>query len=424
VFKKVVLGLVLGVLLISASGVAAFVHLWGKMEQVSLASELADFQRPSQGYVSLTDLLEADENFAELVQNSPDLLEDIPSFSAGQENIGALQQGSNQTFLLLGSDSRTGDNSVWGSLSGERADVLMLVHVNYTSKWVYVLSIPRDLDVSIPNIEACGSQAGRFTKINAAYAGGGLACSVATVESITQVYIDEAASVDFAGFVRLVDAVGGVPVCLQRPINDPDAHAFLASGPQILNGTDALAFARVRKTITGGSDIARLDRQHYLLSQLRAQVNFNSLLSNPVMLYQVASALTENLTLTDSVSSPSELRNLVSRVGSLSSAPFYTASLSHRSAPSPALLLPFKTGVAPTQGLWDFSDKENLEALLEEYMKTFESEEFGLDSLEGFDISSLDPDQVSSFQAESSSPWGVSVDGTLRPGLQGVVCAS
>ncbi|TQN30375.1 LytR family transcriptional attenuator [Haloactinospora alba] len=180
-------------------------------------------------------------------------------------------------FLVIGSDSRDGLTSeeqselgVGGNV-GQRADTMMLVHVNSDRDRVEVVALPRDSWVDIPEHGP--------NKINASYAFGGPSLAVRTVESATDVRIDHYVEVDFSGFVDVVDTLDGIEVCLSQPITDPKADLDMAAGTHRVGGTEALAFARTRKT--AGGDFDRIDRQQQVMSALLDKAMSTDTLSDP-----------------------------------------------------------------------------------------------------------------------------------------------
>lgn len=181
------------------------------------------------------------------------------------------------TFLVIGSDSREAlaeeDRSALsvGSTPGQRSDSMMLVRLNHERDRVTVVGLPRDLWVDIPGEGE--------DKINAAYAYGGPQLAVRTVESVTDVRIDHYVEVDFSGFVGVVDALGGIEVCLPEAITDPKAHLDMEAGTHRVDGTEALAFARTRATPRG--DLDRIDRQQQVLSAMLDQALSSETLSDP-----------------------------------------------------------------------------------------------------------------------------------------------
>lgn len=162
------------------------------------------------------------------------------------------------TFVLvIGSDERPG-------LSGARADALHVVGLNPGANQASVLNIPRDTWVPIP-----GHGMGR---VNSAYTFGGAELQAQTVRDLTGVPISLVLATTFPGMVAMVDALGGIEVDVPIQMDDPNSGAFFSPGPQVLNGTQSLAFTRNRAIPTG--DIARTSNQGqfivHALSKLRA----------------------------------------------------------------------------------------------------------------------------------------------------------
>jgi LCP family protein required for cell wall assembly len=198
----------------------------------------------------------------------------------GLSEEGRPDQTGGLTFLVIGSDNRDEmseeaqeDLSV-GSTPGQRSDSMMLVRLNHDRDRVTVVGIPRDLWVEVPGQGP--------DKINAAYAHGGPQLAVRTVESVTDVRVDHYVEVDFGGFVDVVDALGGIEVCLPEAIHDPKAHLDMEAGTHRVDGTEALAFARTRATSRG--DLDRIDRQQQVLSAMLDQAMSTDTLSNPAKL--------------------------------------------------------------------------------------------------------------------------------------------
>ncbi|OPF77212.1 LytR family transcriptional regulator [Streptomyces antioxidans] len=205
-----------------------------------------------------------------------------------------------QNILLLGSDDRGGEgNGKYGRDSGtQRSDTTILLHLQAGGKGATAVSIPRDLMVDIP---ACDGPDGervqaRFAQFNWAFEAGGAACSIRTVEKLTGIRVDHHMIVDFSGFKRLVNAVGGVEMCLKEPVDDADAHLKLPAGRQVLHGEQALGYVRARYSIGDGSDTERIGRQQEFMGSLVKKVQSNGVLLNPAKLYPVLSAATSSLT--------------------------------------------------------------------------------------------------------------------------------
>jgi LCP family protein required for cell wall assembly len=201
--------------------------------------------------------------------------------------------------LLMGSDTREGQGSGFGDFGGPgRSDTTILLHIAADRQSAIAVSIPRDLWVEIPDCETDdGSTVGGYsTKFNAAFSLGGPACTIRTVEEVTDVFIDHYVVVDFTGFKRVVDALGGVPVCMEEPVDDPKSGLVLPAGVSVVKGEQALAFVRARKTLADGSDTARIARQQEFLSSMVREATSRSLLTNPVRLVEFLDATTSSLT--------------------------------------------------------------------------------------------------------------------------------
>ncbi|WP_233434467.1 LCP family protein [Nocardia yamanashiensis] len=180
-------------------------------------------------------------------------------------------------WLLVGSDSRAGlsteqeqELSTGGEVGSERTDTIILVHVPESGKPTLV-SLPRDSYVSIPGHGK--------DKLNASFAFGGPQLLVQTVEGATGLRIDHYAQIGFGGFAGIVDAVGGIDMCLDEAIDDPLAGIDLKAGCQTLSGKNALGFVRSRATPT--ADLQRMLNQRKFLSALLKKASSPSTLLNP-----------------------------------------------------------------------------------------------------------------------------------------------
>lgn len=220
-----------------------------------------------------------------------------------------------QNILLIGSDSRAGDNSEYGRDDGgsQRSDTTILLHLAADRKSATAVSLPRDLMVEIPSCRTEDDKETReqFTQFNTAFELGGTACTIRTVERMTGIRIDHHMVVDFNGFKDMVDAVDGVEICLKEPIDDKDAHLELPAGRQTLNGEEALGYVRARKTLGDGSDTERMERQQQFLGALVNKMQSNGVLLNPTRLYPVLDAATKSLTTDPGLDSLRDLYDLV-----------------------------------------------------------------------------------------------------------------
>lgn len=204
--------------------------------------------------------------------------------------------------LLVGSDSRAGDNSAYGrdDGGGQRSDTTILLHVPEGRKTATAVSFPRDLMVNVPGCRTgTGVQRAYFGQFNSAMEVGGVPCVAATVEKLTGARINHQITIDFTGFKKVVDALGGVPMHIDQPIDDKAAHLQLPAGDVNLDGEQALGFVRVRKSLGDGSDIQRIERQQAFLKALIRKVQNENLLTNPAKAYNVMDAATKAIT-TDS----------------------------------------------------------------------------------------------------------------------------
>ncbi|WP_309235317.1 LCP family protein [Streptomyces sp. TRM64462] len=224
-----------------------------------------------------------------------------------------------RNVLLIGSDTRAGDgNAAYGQDEGtQRSDTTILLHISARGNSVTAVSLPRDLMVDIPECLASGGSgngkrrtAPRFAQFNWAFEIGGTACTIRTVEKLTGIRVDHHMVIDFRGFKDMVDAVGGVRVCVKEPIDDPDAHLKLDAGPQTLRGEQALGYVRARKSLGDGSDTERMNRQQQFLAALVNKVQSNGVLLNPAKLYPVLDAATRSVTTDPGLDSLKDLYDL------------------------------------------------------------------------------------------------------------------
>jgi LCP family protein required for cell wall assembly len=226
-------------------------------------------------------------------------------------------------ILIMGTDTRTGQGRGFGSAadtsSGSgHSDTVILLHVSGDRTWSLGVSLPRDSWVTRPE---CGANsAGRTItgKFNAAFAVGGPGCTIKAVEALTQVRIDHFVVVDFSGFKAVVDSLGGVPICLAHPINDIKSHFDMPAGTHVLNGDQALAFARLRHNIGDGSDTSRIDRQQVFMSSVVRTATSAGVLTDPLKLYDVLDSVTKSLTVDKALGSVDALKSLALSLQGLS----------------------------------------------------------------------------------------------------------
>ncbi|WP_067488839.1 LCP family protein [Actinomadura hibisca] len=213
------------------------------------------------------------------------------------------------TILVAGVDRREGltreqqKAAKLGHEPGERSDTMLLVHISRDHDRVTVVNLPRDSYVTIPAHRSNGSEGqkgahvpARFGKLTWAYQFGGRDLTVDTIKRSTGVAIDHYVEVNFYGFVNMVDALGGVEVCTEVPIDDKKSGLRLDKGKTRVDGLKALAFARARYSLTGGSDLGRIDRQQQFMASMMKQALSSQTLSDPVKSTRFLQAALKSLT--------------------------------------------------------------------------------------------------------------------------------
>ncbi|HUZ25137.1 MAG TPA: LCP family protein [Streptosporangiaceae bacterium] len=202
-----------------------------------------------------------------------------------------------------------------GHAVSDNSDTLMLVHVPADHSYVQVVSLPRDSWVNIPGHG--------MNKINAAFGLGGAPLMVRTVAAATGLTINDYIEVNFLGFVKVVDALGGVNICLPFAVNDAYSGLRLSAGVHHVNGITALEFARDRHSFAA-SDLARIGNQQQLIATLLSQSVSTGTLSNPFELRRLLSSVTSAIRVDQGlniVSLASQLRGIRPRDVAFSTVP-------------------------------------------------------------------------------------------------------
>ncbi|RKT53514.1 LCP family protein [Saccharothrix australiensis] len=199
-------------------------------------------------------------------------------------------------WLLVGSDARDDLSEeqkaalATGDAGGRRTDTIMILHIPDGSGKSTLVSVPRDSYVDIPG--------NGKNKINAAFAFGGAPLLVQTVEGATGLRIDHYMEIGFGGFAGIVDAVGGVDMCIKEPMNDPLAGLDLQPGcPQELDGAQALGFVRTRAFAS--ADLQRVQNQREFLSALSDRATSVGTLINPFRAFPLLFAATDSISVDD-----------------------------------------------------------------------------------------------------------------------------
>ncbi|KWV34427.1 LCP family protein [Micromonospora rifamycinica] len=198
-------------------------------------------------------------------------------------------------ILLVGTDSRDPDAAV--DKPGEwRADTLIVMHIPADHKEAYLVSVPRDLYVPIPESAGAACDSGRRAKINAAFAFGGLPLAVRTVECFTDVRIDNVMAIDFGGFKEVTDAVGGVDLKVEQSITSiHKPYRKFTKGTMHMDGATALDWIRQRKQFPQG-DFARMRHQQEFLRALLDKAASTGTLTNPKKLNAFLQSVTDAVT--------------------------------------------------------------------------------------------------------------------------------
>lgn len=230
----------------------------------------------------------------------------------------AAKQLDAENYLLIGSDSRAGENSAYGTVTGARSDTTILAHLSPKRDKAVLISFPRDSWVDLPACPKTGggtspAQPGQF---NEAFTIGGPTCTVLAVQKLTGVKINHYVQVDFSGFKTMVDALDGVPICTTTPLRDQESGLRLPAGTTTLKGEQALAFVRARYGIGDGSDLGRIQRQQTFLGAMVRAATGTKLLVNPVALTKFLGAATKSLTL-DRQTSFGDLKQLADQLHGL-----------------------------------------------------------------------------------------------------------
>lgn len=223
-------------------------------------------------------------------------------------------------LLLIGSDSRSGRNGkIGGHDQGQRSDSVMIVHISPGHHHVYVLSFPRD---TVVPIYKCPPEAGfpgqtaqaapNVEQLNSTFAFGGPGCLWKTLEHQTHIRIDDFVELNFTGFISVIDALGGVWVCLPAPVApSPYDHLSLTAGRHFLKGYKALEFWRLREDFGLGSDLQRIQRDQLLMVGLVQRILKTKVLHSLTKTYSIVSAIVKAHALTtDSGLTPTKILDI------------------------------------------------------------------------------------------------------------------
>ena len=263
-----------------------------------------------------------------LDQSSRDIID--PNAQFGDEN-----------FLIVGIDSRFGENADMGAgdtedAGGARSDTIMLVNIPANRERVVAVSFPRDLNIEPMECEAWNAETGEYgplydeetgeygpdeiyteTKLNSAFSFGGPKCLVKVIQKLSGLSINRFMAVDFAGFSKMVDALGGVEVCSTTPLEDYELGTVLPNaGRQMVDGHTALNYVRARQVVTEtNGDYGRIKRQQLFLSSLlrsliSKEVFFSLSKLNNVVNQFISDSYVDNIDTKDLVALGQSLQNV------------------------------------------------------------------------------------------------------------------
>ena len=237
-------------------------------------------------------------------------------------NRPAAAPGKAENILLMGSDTRAGKNGsvVGGGLKDSsgygHSDTEMIMHISADHKHAMVMSLPRDLVITLP---ACKNGKGQtipahLAQVNAAYTIGGPLCAEKTVESLTGIRMNHLIVIDFNGFVNLVNDVGGVKVCVPTAVNDAKSNIHFKACTFTVKGQDALNYVREREKLGDGGDRSRITRQHAFISSLVSTMESTGTLLNPAKLLSLANDATKAITVDKDLNSVSKLLSFANSI--------------------------------------------------------------------------------------------------------------
>jgi len=258
-------------------------------------------------------------------------------------------------YLLVGSDTREGLSKAElkalrvGSVAtaaGKRSDTMLLVHISKARDKAILISIPRDTFALIPEHK---SKSGKIipavhSKINSSFNWGGAPLLIQTIEEMTELKIDHYVEINFAGFARIVDSIGGVEVCTKKNINDPKSHLILEAGVHTLNGIESLKYVRTRE-FDGMGDLGRMQRQQAFMSAVLRKATSAGVLLNPVTMASFINSALSAVT-TDSELKNSDLIALAKQMKSLSTSSVRTLTV-------PLSNLSYNSNGVTSAVLWD-----------------------------------------------------------------------
>ncbi|MFD5528419.1 LCP family protein [Streptomyces virginiae] len=234
---------------------------------------------------------------------------------------GGFKKDQAINILVIGTDKRSGaGNEGYGDKdSVGHADTTILFHIAKDRSNATALSIPRDLITNIPDCPTKqpdgttktvrGMKGTRFNT-SLGQEGRDAGCTMRTVKELTGIEVDNFMMVDFNAVKTLSTAVGGVPVCLEKAVDDEDSKLKLSQGEHRLEGEQALAFVRTRHAFGNESDLDRIKTQQQFLGSMMREMKSKETLTSPKKFFSLAEAATKSLTVDQGLGSIDKLTDL------------------------------------------------------------------------------------------------------------------
>ncbi|MEU6934525.1 LCP family protein [Streptomyces sp. NPDC046385] len=241
---------------------------------------------------------------------------------------GGFRKDEAFNVLLIGTDKRTGEgNAGYGDKNSPgHADTTILFHVSKDRTNATAMSIPRDLVTTIPECQTKlpdgtvktipGQTQTRFN-VSLGQSDRDPGCTMRTVKELTGLTVDHFMMADFNAVKEMTTAVGGVKVCLAKPVKDKDSKLNLPAGESTIQGEQALAFVRTRHSFGNESDLDRIKVQQQFLSSMIRQMKSDDTLTSPTKLYGLADAATNALTVDTGIGSITKLTGLAEELAKI-----------------------------------------------------------------------------------------------------------
>lgn len=287
----------------------------------------------------------------------------IPQKGQKKEELVDPNAGKSIELLVMGQDTRDGtDNAAIGggdtSEGSHQADTTMVMQISADRSYINLVSIPRDSLVDAPSCETSkGTVSARYgVMFNSIFAEGyatgddlasATSCTVNAVNSLTGLNIQNFIVVDFNGLKDMINAIGGVKICIPSDVKDPYTGLDLTKGLHQLDGLAATQYARTRYSLGDGSDVQRTTRQQYLIKQLLQQALDKNIFTHTSELYQLAKSALKSLNISHGLADTGTLAGLAMSLKNLNVAHMYTRTLPVVQAPSD-----------PNRVVWDSSADE------------------------------------------------------------------